>query len=337
VDPKVDLVERINVLDRRACDGTLSPIEREEAGIELFGIWRTHDADEKLWTPAAYTQLGKCFRRNDPLLAYEVFAEGLERNPTDQLLRYQQALTLVRLGAHDRAGEIAENLASEEIDHPGMFRDVLALTGRINKDLAFRAQSPDERNRYLELALQRYRDAYDRSKTGYKSYPAINAATLALLLGQTESARMLANEARSQASAEARGSADEDYWLAATTAEASFVLGEMEQAEKSYRKAVELAGRRFDDIGSMRRNARVLATHFGNSAAWVEDVLRIPSVVVFTGHMIDRPGRQSQRFPPRLEKSIAAAIEKELEAMNAGFGFSGGACGGDVLFLEAMV
>lgn len=334
---KADLVERINSLDARACNGDLTQSERDEAQFELFALWRGHGDDEKTWTPAAYRRLGSCFRRNDPLLAYEVFAAGIERDPTNQALRYQQGLTLVRLGAHSRALDVAKKLASEEIEDPQLFTDVLGLIARLNKDLAFGATSSSSRKRYLELALEGYQDAYRRSRVGFKSYPAINAATLALLLGKTAPAKKLAKEARLAAKAEIGNAGLDSHWQTATLAESSFVLGEMEQAEKYYREAARLAGRRFDDIGSMRRNARILSKHFGKAGDWVEGVLRIPSVVVFTGHMIDRPGRERPRFPPRLERAVAAAIDAELRALNAGFGFSGAACGSDILFLEAMM
>jgi tetratricopeptide (TPR) repeat protein len=334
---KGNLLERITALDARACNAALSQSERDEAEVELFGVWRNHGNDGEEWTPAAYRRLGSSFRRNDPLLAYEVFTAGLEQEPNSQALLYQQGLTLVRLGAHGRALDVATKLASEKIEDPELFTDVLSLIARVNKDLALEAASPKKRKRYLELALGGYQDAYDRSLAGYKSYPAINAATLALLLGKSDLSKRLAKEARTHARAEAKNSGSNSYWQMATIAEASLLLGEMKQAEDSYREAVQMAGRRFDDIGSMRRNARTLAKHFGKSAGWVEDVLRIPAVVVFTGHMIDRPGREQPRFPARLEKEVAGRIEKELAALNAGFGFSGAACGGDILFLEAML
>ena len=265
---KTSLLERISSLDARTCDDALSQSERDEAEIELFGLWRNHDNDGNEWTSDAYRRLGSSFRRNDPLLAYEVFTSGLEQEPDSQALRYQQGLTLVRLGAHSRG---------------------------------------------------------------------LDAATLALLLGKTPVANRLAKEARAQAKAEAKASGSSSHWQMATIAEASFVLGEMKQAEENYREAVRIAGRRFDDIGSMRRNARHLAKHFGKSGDWVEDVLRIPAVVVFTGHMVDQPGRDRPRFPARIEKKVAERIEKEVSKLNAGFGFSSAACGSDILFLEAML
>jgi class 3 adenylate cyclase len=63
----------------------------------------------------------------------------------------------------------------------------------------------------------------------------------------------------------------------------------------------------------------------------------MPSTVVFTGHMVDRPGRAAPRFPPSLAPEIAQRIAEELEIAGATDGFASGACGGDILFLEAIM
>ena len=336
-DTKADLVTQIEFLGARACDSDLTQVERHEAESRLFALWRGYEENGGVWTPRTYARLGGSFRSTDPLLAYEVFAAGLEHFPANQALRYQQGLTLVRLGSHQRALEIATRLASEQIDDAGLSTDVLGLIARLDKDRALAATDPADRQKYLERALAGYRDAFNRAHFGFKSYPAINAATMALLSGDSALAGELAKEARRHAETELVTAGRNTHWQIATIAEASFVLGEMERAEEHYREAVRVAGRRFDDIGSMRRNARVIAEHFGEGGGWIEDVLRLPAVVVFTGHMIDMPDREQPRFPPMLESSIAAAIEKQLQALNAGFGFSGAACGSDILFLEAML
>lgn len=61
------------------------------------------------------------------------------------------------------------------------------------------------------------------------------------------------------------------------------------------------------------------------------------STIFFTGHMIDRPGRASPRFPASLIQQIAQRIASELEIAQATDGFASAACGGDILFLEAML
>jgi hypothetical protein len=63
-------------------------------------------------------------------------------------------------------------------------------------------------------------------------------------------------------------------------------------------------------------------------------------VLVFTGHRIDAPGRDSPRFPPETadeaSKLIRAAVSQEKERANAAavVGFAGGASGGDIIFHE---
>jgi hypothetical protein len=62
------------------------------------------------------------------------------------------------------------------------------------------------------------------------------------------------------------------------------------------------------------------------------------NVVLFTGHRIDSPGRTHPRFPAEAEPIAHAAIREFLnEEKSKGplTGLSGGANGGDILFLEA--
>jgi hypothetical protein len=61
--------------------------------------------------------------------------------------------------------------------------------------------------------------------------------------------------------------------------------------------------------------------------------------VIFSGHMIDQPGRQRPRFPeehlPRVDDAIRAAID-EVSDPEAG-AYSGAACGGDLLFCRSWL
>ena len=63
-------------------------------------------------------------------------------------------------------------------------------------------------------------------------------------------------------------------------------------------------------------------------------------VFLFSGHMIDAPGREPPRFPDKKEKAADEAIRSALDGMGAGptdIGLCGGACGGDLLFAEACL
>jgi hypothetical protein len=63
-------------------------------------------------------------------------------------------------------------------------------------------------------------------------------------------------------------------------------------------------------------------------------------VVLFSGHMIDAPGREKPRFPPDKEPVAARAIASALADLDVGPGdlaICGAACGGDLLFAEAAL
>jgi hypothetical protein len=63
-------------------------------------------------------------------------------------------------------------------------------------------------------------------------------------------------------------------------------------------------------------------------------------VVLFSGHMIDAPGREKPRFPPDEEPIAARAIAEALVDLGVGppdLAICGGACGGDLLFAEAAL
>lgn len=62
--------------------------------------------------------------------------------------------------------------------------------------------------------------------------------------------------------------------------------------------------------------------------------------IVFTGHMVDLPGRPTPRFPADMERQAADVITSAVERSKAGvrggvIGISSGARGGDTLFQEA--
>jgi len=65
-----------------------------------------------------------------------------------------------------------------------------------------------------------------------------------------------------------------------------------------------------------------------------------PLALVFTGHMIDLPGRSRPRFPPELADAAGAEIERRILRHTSGLnntsakGFASLARGGDILFHE---
>jgi hypothetical protein len=64
------------------------------------------------------------------------------------------------------------------------------------------------------------------------------------------------------------------------------------------------------------------------------------NVLLFSGHMIDAPGRKQPRFPADKESIAADAIADTLTQSGIGAGdlaICGGACGGDLIFAEVCL
>jgi hypothetical protein len=69
-----------------------------------------------------------------------------------------------------------------------------------------------------------------------------------------------------------------------------------------------------------------------------DDKWQARRVFLFSGHMIDKPGRQPPRFPQEKESVAAQKIAEALQKLDAGLedlALTQGACGGDLLFTEA--
>ena len=292
--------------------------------------------DRELWASCVenFRLLADQFARmGEPLLSYDVASEGLNYFPGDTRLRHLLALALARSGVTDSARAILENLYVE--GHQD--EETIGLLARTYKDAADTSFDPAPRQDYLRRAHQLYTKAYEQSG-GYWS--GINAATTAVLLGDHNLAAKLARDVCEACNRELQrvDQANRDlYWPLATLGEASLILGEWSAAENFYSKAAEVAGKRYGDIHSSRRNARLLLGNSDGDRERIERCFRIPAVVAFAGHMVDQPGRPYHRFPPELESAVRDAIRERLKKLNAGFGFSSAACGSDILFLETLL
>lgn len=320
--------------DAGAASALVLSIEGPDVTLaDLEGLWRERDDPGWAHGPEAYRALGRrLLQMGAPWHAQEVVTEGLARFPDDIRLRQLSGLALARSGLSDRARSVLESLESEgHVDE-----ETLGILGRTRKDLGLSTKDPHRRRQHLRMAYQTYAKAFhDYNST----WTGINAATLALLLGERDHARRLAGAVGARARKELETlerSGGEVYWTLATLGEASLVLEELEEAESCYSRAGTVGRGRLGDLNSTRHHARLILEHLGGDLTLIDRALRIPRVVVFAGHMIDLPGRLQPRFPPRIEAGVARAVRERLEALDGRVGFASAACGGDILFLEAV-
>jgi hypothetical protein len=152
--------------------------------------------------------------------------------------------------------------------------------------------------------------------------------------------------------------ASEGVWGAATLGELELVAGDTERARMLYRDAMNAPASTYFHVSSMLEQIHLFES-LGfrlDTVAGVKKALesrrkaleqrigglkkteqRFPKVLVASGHMIDKPGRREERFPPRKEEAVRASLAQQLELWNVGandLAICGGARGADILFAE---
>ncbi len=325
-------------------------------------------------TPARMLQLEARCKAGKALLSLGQFSyalhqyqEALNIDPDHLESRRQKGLLLGRLKKHEEAKEWMKAVLE---DHPND-AESWALLGRIEKEawtLRWRESSkPPEKMRedalseeaFLQEAIDAYVNGFSKDPRNY--YAGINAATL-LALKQA-----LRNEDKTDEQIALEGGIlwavqsahtenSKDYWTCVTLGDLNLLCADKTKIERHYRTAVAAAQGDWFALDSSRQQLFLLRD-LGFRPAEVEAALKIfnrelerlaapqaqwkpRNVFLFSGHMIDAPGRSKPRFPADKESIAAQEIIAKLEELKAGpedLALCGGACGGDLLFAEACL
>jgi hypothetical protein len=147
-----------------------------------------------------------------------------------------------------------------------------------------------------------------------------------------------------------------DVWVESSGADLCFLTSNRPaKVSSAYRRALADAPafvsdtvrrqlKLYQDLGLLKENVEAVLNVL-EPAAVVTEVAAAPKrVLLFTGHMIDAPGRATPRFPADkvdiAKQKIAEAVAAEQQmAGGIAYGIAGGANGGDILFhqvCEAM-
>ncbi len=241
-------------------------------------------------------------------------------------IRYLGALASARMGAIDEAEKWLAQIDRESLGVSPLGVEVWSLAGRIAKEryAATRDKSSVSARDLARVAIDCYRRAH--SIRG-DAYPAVNAATMAMLVGDAPLATSLARQALRTLEVPS------DHWQHASAGEALLILVQLDAARAHYVEASRLADGKFGDIASMRRQLLMIGSMAARELA---EALPGPQVIAFSGHMIDHPTRASPRFPADIEQRVAVALREKIASLGPSIGYAQAACGADILFLEAL-
>lgn len=199
--------------------------------------------------------------------------------------------------------------------------NVLSLRGRLLKDRGLKASGQDRVRLLVDAGDAYLASAGDRRAT----YPLINAATIAFLNGQAGVADGLARR-----TIELLDSRDHEpetpYWLAATRAEAAFLLGDFEGGGAALGQAIAIAPHAWEDQAATLRQLDAILAQAGRSPDLLEP-LRPPPGLHFGGLI----GLAAD------DRRTIVRIQEVIDEIRPGFVYGALAAGADIVVAELAV
>jgi tetratricopeptide (TPR) repeat protein len=305
----------------------------------------------------------------------EQIEKALAMNPKDMIASQYKGILLGRCKKFELAKEWMRSLVQEN----SRDSETLALLGRVEKNAWVQAWRGEDNEKTIEQmkddaayeegllreAIDPYYQAFVLEPIHY--YSGINALTLLHLLAYltgdiTQSEKLKALEGGIRwaiQSALSKGTPSfKDYWARVSLGDVEVLVSDTPVIEKAYKYAVAVSENNWFDLDSSRQQLLILRD-LGFRPKEVDAAIKVfdralekiqkpeirvkpKSVFLFSGHMIDAPGRTDPRFPnDKKYFDIAAnAIAAKLDELGAGkedIALCGGACGGDLLFAESVL
>ncbi|MFA6971203.1 MAG: TRAFs-binding domain-containing protein [Gallionella sp.] len=321
----------------------------------------------------AWIKAGEALRKNEHFdFALEQLDRGLEIEPLNlNGLRGKgvclQRLALARTSGHslDRARAHYRHVLEEYPNDP----EIWALLGRVDKDAWITAwhqpgKTKDElrdeatyEDALLRAAIDSYAKGYRHNPGHY--YSGINTLTLIHLHRYLTGDKRFDRDMPTMAGAvrfatECETDSNQLFWSKATFGDLEVLVGTPDTVKDAYKEAIARNEKDWFALNSCRAQLQLLSdldfrpetVKVGidtfdralNKLSKPEDHWQPRQVILFSGHMIDAPGRPAPRFPADKEAIAAQKIAEALDQLGANsedIALTQGACGGDLLFTEA--
>lgn len=249
-------------------------------------------------------------------------AMRLKDDPQVDHLRVDQllAISLSKSGSPEQALAHLDLAYRRNPEDP----ETAGILGGVYKDLFRKLQD----SKYAILS----RDTYSKNFSITKNYyTGINAATMSAIAGKAVQGREIANAVIALIESTANS-----VWEFATLGEAYLLIKNRDRSVDYYIKARQSAGNDWGKVLSIH-NQLWLLNHYVPVPKEIFRIFAPPVVMAFAGHMVDAPNRATPRFPAVIETKVKDAIKGAIRTLNASIGYCSLACGGDILFAEAMV
>lgn len=253
---------------------------------------------------------------------FEARSKAEEAMKQSDELRIKQlyALSISKSGNPQLALNFLSGVYSANPEDP----ETAGILGGVYKDLFRKLQD----SKYAILS----RDTYSKNFSITKNYyTGINAATMSAIAGKAVQGREIASAVIALIESTANS-----VWEFATLGEAYLLIKNRDRSVEYYIKARQSAGNDWGKVLSIH-NQLWLLNHYVPVPKEIFRIFAPPIVMAFAGHMVDAPNRATPRFPAVIETKVKDSIKSAIRTLNASIGYCSLACGGDILFAEAMV
>ena len=321
----------------------------------------------------AWIKAGETLRKAEHFnFALEQLERGLAIDPQNLKGLREQGICLQRLALAGRPGHSVDRARDHDrkvLDLYPKDQETWTLLGRVDKDAWVAAwrqpgKTPAQMRNEAAYEAVLLRAAIESYATSYRSnprhyYSGINALTLMHLH------RFLTNDPRYDRAmnamagavrfaAECESDESQRFWSNATVGDLEVLVGTPDTIQAAYKEALAKNDKDWFALNSCLAQLQLLKD-LGFRLEYVDagmatferslQKLAKPEarwkprqVFLFSGHMIDAPGRQPPRLPAEKESIAAKKIAEALGKLGAGpedLALTQGACGGDLLFAEA--
>lgn len=274
-------------------------------------------------------QARELLKKGDFVGVYDVAYKALEDpQNADPTLAHLAILSLARSGATTQAEhwyrKIKAILPRTE--------DNLSLEARLYKDQFLKAKDPTIKIKLGKKARDLYLEAY---RINHNYYPAINAATLSLIIGDEAACQKLAQEVLTLCGSGSSRGGGEDYYMDVTRAEANLLLGNDDEVAPALAQAYRGNSQDYGKLSTTWKQLSLICEHRGVSTDYIK-AIRPPAVIAFMGQTIHGMGK-SPGIDPADEAMLRQQIRVLLDKHNIKIAFGSLACGADLMIADEIL
>lgn len=279
--------------------------------------------------------------------AHTLAKKAYNKDPQNKELAQAYALVLLKTGAVEESRKMIYSIVDVQPQLDEATGNMMLVVDDLRKSRIITEGDPEllsgiglifkeawkysHHCRDLELSRELYLSSFRRDK---KTSTGMNAAWLSWLTGDDDQAKQLAAEVLKLLPP---FGLEASFGELIDLAEAQLLLGREDDACKLYEEAMKQRETvHYIDVVTARQQLYFLRDAGFKVPNQALEILVPPTIVVFTGHMIDHPSFQTDLFPLDIEKDISRIITEKLKEIDAKIGYSSASCGADIIFIEAL-